>query len=122
MAIGRGRRLSFDVPTGEVAVWILAGLFYGVLDSSLTFLILQLGGVETMPVARWFLATFGLVGLVLQKVLIFGVFASFAVGITLLARQLSQPGYPYRTVIAAVVLGRGLQIVAMHIEHITALS
>lgn len=122
MAIRSGRQVSFGVPTGEAVVWLLAGLFYGVLDSSLTFLILQLGGVETMPAALWFIVTFGPVGLAIQKILIFAVFAAFAGSITLIARYLNQPGSPYRTVIAAVILGRGLQIVAMHVEHITALA
>jgi hypothetical protein len=102
-----------------LAMWQLVFVFYVVGDTTLTTVVLELGGYEANPVARAFLRTFGYPGLIVQKglaLLALGVFWKYypAVGV-------DSPD-PWRLVVPAIPFLRGIQLVAIHLGNIAVLA
>lgn len=96
-------------------------VFYCVLDPAMTYLVLQSGGVETEPVAMWFLTQFSSFGLVVQKLAILPVIVAFAVILTFVARLVDQPPQIYRSVVPAIIALGGMQLIVTHIENLAIL-
>lgn len=100
------------------ALWTLVFGLYGLGDTGLTTVVLELGGFEASPVAQVFVNTAGYAGLVVQKALAVGVLWAIwryypAVG------GLSRD--PWRLVVPAIAAVRGAQLVLLHLQHISLL-
>lgn len=101
-----------------LALWALAVAVYGLGDTGLTIVVLELGGYEANPVARALLTQLGYAGLVLQKVVAFAL-------LLLCWRYYPTVGDrspdPWRLVVPAVPFLRGLQLVAIHVGNAAVL-
>lgn len=101
-----------------VALWQLVLVFYVVGDTGLTAVVLELGGYEASPVARAFVDALGYVGLVVQKALVLVVLG-------LLWRYYPAIGVdspdPWRLVVPAIPVLRGIQLVGIHLSNVAVL-
>lgn len=117
--VGERIAVSRDEYTAvALAFWQLAIIFYFVGDTTLTAVVLSLGGFEANPVARAFVDALGYTGLVVQKVLAFAILAALwrfypAVGV-------DSPD-PWRLVVPAIPFLRGVQLVAIHVGNVLVL-
>jgi len=101
-----------------LALWSLVLFLYGVGDTGLTTVVLELGGFEANPVAQVFVNAAGYAGLVVQKALALGVLWGiwrFYPTVGGLSRD------PWRLVVPAVAAVRGAQLVVIHLEHVSIL-
>ncbi|MFB6307945.1 MAG: hypothetical protein ABEH35_01320 [Haloarculaceae archaeon] len=101
-----------------LALWELVVVFYVLGDTGLTTIVLELGGHEANTVARMFVSALGYPGLVVQKVvtvlvllLLWRHYPTFGV---------SSPD-PWRLIVPAIPVLRGIQLVAIHISNIAVL-
>lgn len=102
-----------------VALWQLVLVFYVVGDTGLTTVVLELGGYEANPVARAFVDALGYVGLVVQKALVLVILGLFwkyypAIGV--------ESPDPWRLVVPAIPVLRGIQLTAVHLSNVAALA
>lgn len=105
-----------DIPDSERRVWVLALTVYLGLDCATT-IALQFAprGMEEAPLALWFLDTFGLSGLVIQKLLVGVVLVALGVGYIRLGKALAPSRWRYRLLIPGVIGVRGAWLVVWHI-------
>lgn len=101
-----------------LALWQLVVVLYVVGDTALTAVVLELGGFEANAVARFFIDALGYVGLVVQKGLALACLAVLwrfypTVGV-------DSPD-PWRLIVPAIPVFRGVQLVAIHVENIAVL-
>jgi len=117
--VGERIAVSRDEYTAvALATWQLAIVFYLVGDTTGTAIVLSLGGFEASPVARAFVDVLGYPGLVAQKILVFALLAALwryypAIGV-------DSPD-PWRLIVPAIPLLRGVQLVAIHVSNAVVL-
>jgi hypothetical protein len=105
-----------DIPTAERRMWAIALFVYLGLDCFTTVLIqLRPESIEQARVALWFLDTFGLAGLALQKLAIGILLVSLGAVYIRVAASLT-PGYwRYRLLLPGTIGLWGAWIVTWHI-------
>ena len=101
-----------------LALWSLVLVLYGVGDTGLTTVVLELGGFEASPVAQAFVNAAGYAGLVVQKALALGILWGIwrfypTVG--------GMSRHPWRLVVPAIAAVRGAHLVSIHLEHVSIL-
>lgn len=104
--------------TVVAAMWVAAVVCYVAGDTGTTIVSLSLGGIEAAPVAGWFLEIGGYAGLVANKALV----VSVCVVVWRLYPSIGAVGPdPFRLVIPAAMIVRGLWLTTHNLTVIAAL-